>query len=245
MSVTIVVPTRKRPNKYRKMNELFPDALWCMSEEDAPTYAVPKSRKLIHPDSLIGLAAKRQWILDNVKGAVFMPDDDITGTWCNVGSLGRWINGAAKIRQIIENTNECAEGFGAPVWGFNQAWDVRKYHPVDPIGLTGWVGTAIGFTSDRSLKYDTDLLSQADIDFCLRSLLKKRLIYVDKRFAFVCQRFNNAGGSAGVRSFNDYQEQVKRVVSRWGNWITYKRVKTTFKLGVSVPRRQKLDFGED
>ena len=242
MSVQIVIPSRGRPHSVAVAGKLFPDALWCIGQDEARVYDVPAARQLIHPPEIIGIGRKRQWILDHVPGVVFQVDDDVTKLWCTVGLMGRPIEDPADIRQIIENAAHIAESIGAPVFGFDQAWDVRKFRPQEPLLFTGWVGTAVGFIG-REIRYDQSLLSQADIDFCLRCLLEKRVIFVDHRFSFICKRFTNRGGSAGLRSAADYEAQIQKVRARWGKWVSYKKAKTTWRLGVRVSRRQPLDYG--
>lgn len=188
-----------------------------------------------------GLAAKRQWINDHVPGIVFQVDDDVSGLWVNVGEYGHKITSADSILKIIENAAHVAQAWGAPVFGFSQSWDVRKYDPHDPFSPTGWVGTAIGFIG-REIKYDTTLTAQADIDFCLRCLLKKRHIFIDQRYAFICKRFTNAGGSAGIRTAAEHEAQVRKVLDRWGRWASFRKAKSTIRLNAKVPRRQALTF---
>lgn len=237
--ITIVIPSRGRPGNVAKMTALFPKAIWCVSESEAESYVT--KRKLVHPDSILGLAAKRQWINDRLHGVVFQVDDDVTALWSNVGELGHRITNPNTIEGIIRNAAHSAIQFGAPVFGFNQAWDVRKYDPFDPFSLSGWVGTAVGFIG-REIKYDTTLTAQADIDFCLRCLLKKRIVFTDKRFSFICQRFTNGGGSGGIRTAEDYKAQVERVRDRWGQWISYRKAKGTMRMNTRVARRQKLEL---
>jgi hypothetical protein len=239
--VQIIVLSRQRPGSVGDIEHLFPDSLWCIGANEAEAYAVPQSRKLIHPADVVGIGKLKQWVLDNTQGTIFLVDDDIAKVWCMVGRAGHEVSGAENIRQIIENAAEIAEAIGAPVFGFDQAWDVRKFHPMEPFLMTGWVSTALGFIG-REIAYDETLLSQADIDFCLRCLLKKRLIFVDQRFSFVCKRFNNRGGSAGIRSMAKYREQIDKVCRRWGQWIWFRQTKGTYRLGIRVSRRQPLDL---
>lgn len=235
--------SRKRPQNVAAMDRNFPEAIWCVAEEEAEEYGgrLERSRVLAHPDVVVGIGRTRQWILDNVPGDIFILDDDISHVWSNVGQTGRRIVGHENIAQVIENAAEIARVAGAPVFGFNQAWDVRKFSPFDPFSFSGWIGTAIGFIG-RDIRYDENLKTQADVDFCLRALLERRKVFIDKRFAFACQRFNNSGGSAGVRDFGTYKAQVTTVCERWRGWASLADAKTTIRLKIDVPRRQPLDI---
>jgi hypothetical protein len=237
--VTIVIPSRARPQNVPTMNKLFPKAIWCVSESEAESYAT--ERKLVHPDSLPTLTAKRHWINERISGIVFHVDDDITALWSNVGELGHRITNPDTIEGIIRNAAHLAGGFGAPIFGFNQAWDVRKYDPLDPFAFTGWVGTAVGFLG-REIKHDVTLKAQSDVDICLRAMLKKRIIFIDKRFSFMCQRFTNGGGLAGVRTAQEYNDDIEKVRQRWGPWITFRKAKGTMRLNTAVTRRQRLEI---
>jgi hypothetical protein len=242
MPVQVIIPSRKRPGAIPEIDHLFPDAVWCIGADEADAYAVPAGRKLIHPPDVLGIARKRQWIMENSQGTILMADDDVRKVWCNVGRTGHEISGSENIRQIVENAAHIAEEIGAPIFGFDQSWDVRMFRPFDPLRFTGWVGTVIGFTR-HDLQFDTNLVCQGeDIDICLQGLLKQRIIFVDHRFAFVCQRFTNAGGMASVRSSEQYELDKNRMLRKWGQWISAQKVKTTIRIIPRVPRRQHLDI---
>lgn len=83
---------------------------------------------------------------------------------------------------------------------------------------------------------------QADIDFCMKVMLKKRIIFIDDRFSFVCKRFTNSGGSAGIRSQADYKAQLDRLQKRWGPLLSIKDLKGTARIALNVQRRQPLEI---
>lgn len=239
-AIKIVVPSHQRPENVKRMESLFPGCIWCVSESEADSYKT--ENKLTHPDSLYGIAAKRQWILDRISGVVFQVDDDIEGLWVNMGNTGHRITRPEQIYQVIENAAEMARGFGSPVFGFNQAWGVRKYNPHDPFSLSGWVGTAYGFIG-RRIKFDQNLSVKAsDVDFCLQALLKERVIFSDKRFGFICTRFTNAGGLSALRTQEKYDAQVAYFFGKWGQWAKATKAKSTVKINTQVERRQPISL---
>jgi hypothetical protein len=243
----LVIPSRGRSKNVRRTSSLFPSAFWCVAKGEAEDYlkaGVPKNLLVTHGDNeAIGIASKRQWIIDKFKGeTTFQLDDDIYGVWSMTNKKGRPIEGAGNILRLIENAAEISRGIGATVFGFCQVWDVRKSIPMNPVAFHGWVGTAIGIHPSKVLRYDTELKTQADIDFCLKALLLDRIIYVDNRFGFMCERFSNSGGSAGIRDEKTYREQCDLVKKRWGQWISVKKAKTTIRIAVHVNRRQPLEI---
>lgn len=190
----------------------------------------------MHPDSVTGIGPLRQWIIDHSDDStVFMVDDDIYALYALVGVRARRITDPQAVRQVIENAAVCAEEAGARIFGFNQAWDVRKFNPFKPISFTGWVGGAVGVIGREPL-YDTTLRLRADIDACLTSLLKHRIIYQDLRFSLAHRRFEGRGGNAVSRSTAAHERELEYLQRKWGAHLKVRRAKTAIRLIVSVPR---------
>ena len=76
--VAIVIPTHGRAGSVSTF-KVFPMAILCVAESQEKLYreAYPDKEIVVHPDSIKGLASKRQWIYD-YWGDVFQVDDDIT-----------------------------------------------------------------------------------------------------------------------------------------------------------------------
>jgi hypothetical protein len=180
----------------------------------------------------------RQWMIDHApEPAVFMVDDDVSALYSLVGTYKRRITDPVDVRQVVENAAECAHGVGAPIFGFNQAWDVRKFLPQKPLSFTGWVGGAVGVIG-RAPLYDTSLRLRADIDACLTALLKHRVIFRDDRFAFVHRRFGGTGGNAVSRSEAQHTKEIAYLRAKWGPHLHVQSTKTAIRLVVDVPRTQ-------
>ncbi len=135
---------------------------------------------------------------------------------------------------VVEATARCARDAGAHIFGFNQAWDVRKFSPLKPIAFSGWVGGAIGCVGP--VRFDTTLKLRADIDACLTSLLEQRVIYQDLRFAFAHRRFEGAGGNAVSRSHEEHAREIAYLQRKWGAHLSVRHSKTAVLLKVHVPR---------
>jgi hypothetical protein len=166
-----------------------------------------------------------------------MVDDDVYACYALVSTYKRRITNPRDVRQVIETTALCARAAGARIFGFNQAWDVRKFLPQKPVSLTGWVGGAIGIVGRERL-YDPQLLLRADIDACLTSLLRHRIIYQDLRFSFPHHRFAGTGGNAVCRSEAQHAREITYLQRKWGAHLHIRRTKTTVRLVVDVPRTQ-------
>jgi len=182
-----------------------------------------------------GIGPLRQWIRAHVKDdAVFMVDDDVMALYSLVGVRARRIVDPETVRQVVETTARCAKDAGAKIFGFNQAWDVRKFLPLKPFNFTGWVGGAIGLIGP--VVFDPTLKLRADIDACLQSLLTDRIIWQDLRFAFAHHRFAGAGGNAVSRSHAAHEHEIAYLQRKWGGHLTVRHSKTALLLKVNVPR---------
>lgn len=233
----VIIPSRARVNIIRESAlRLFPDATVCVGASEADAYGRLTDRLLVHPDSVTGIGPLRQWIIDHADDStVFMVDDDIYALYSLVGVRARRITDPDAVQQVVENAAACAEAAGARLFGFNQAWDVRKFNPFKPISFTGWVGGAVGAIGREHL-YDTTLRLRADIDACLTSLLKHRIIYQDLRFSFAHRRFEGRGGNAVSRSSADHERELAYLQRKWGAHLRVRRAKTAIRLVVNVPR---------
>jgi len=243
----IIVPSRKRPHSVGNLRNLLEDGFYfCIGEDEADEYKAWGLRDeeiILHKSDVVGLGKKRQWILDNVEGDIFFLDDDTTRLWCNVGMRGRTISEPDDIKQVIYNCHQIAEDIGAYAYGFSQAWDTRKFMPQKPFVLNTWVGSAFGIIG-RDIRFDTERKTRVDIDFSLKVLAKKRFLFVDNRFAFIIERFNNAGGSASIRTEASDRIDLNVLKERWRGAIGFKKEKGTIAIKISVPRQQLLDIGD-
>ena len=77
MEIKIVIPSHKRWD--RILTTKVVDAIVCIPESQEDMYKEhnPDVELVTHPDSVVGLTLKRQWIYEHFKN-VLMLDDDIT-----------------------------------------------------------------------------------------------------------------------------------------------------------------------
>lgn len=244
----VIIPSRKRPQACAHALRLFPQATVCVAEEEVADYAplceTAGVDLLTHPSEVAGIGPLRQWILDNVREEiVVMVDDDVgyMGVVAGRTTRGARLRDPVIIAQVVANAAHCAQVLGTPVFGFSQTGaDVRKFRPQDPFVLCTWIGGVIGIIG-RELRYDTELRLRADIDFCLQALREYRCVYMDSRFAFVHQRFNNTGGNAHQRSGERNAAEIAYLQRKWGKWLRVRPAKGTTILDVrAVTRRQVI-----
>lgn len=242
-SLRVVIPSRKRVKLLRAgALRLFPYATVTVAESEATAYAPlfkdGVANLVLHPDDVTGIGPIRQWVLDNFDDeAILFVDDDVHKLVVLTGYHQMNITSPANALAIAENAAIIARTMGAPVFGFSQSWDVRKFTPTNPFLLNSWAGGVIGVIG-RELRYDTGLLLRADIDFCLQALQRKRITFIDDRFSFVHRRWGMTGGNALHRSAERSLEEIDYLQRKWGECLAVRQVKTTTRLVIQVRRRQ-------
>jgi len=235
----ILILSRGRVNSITS-HKLFPSAKLVCIEEEERLYRNHGLETVIIPKSVIGLGAIRNWCLDNFKDkTVVMVDDDIKHLACIARENSFRITDPDAILQIVENTALCAEEAGTVFFGFNQAWDVRKYQGNRPFALVCWIGGVVGIIG-RDFRFDENNKLKVDIDYSLQTLLKKRIIWTDNRFSFVQIRNNNTGGNVHLRSLDLYEKEIKYLKEKWGTYYSVKRTRTGEKIGIRVKRKQSI-----
>jgi hypothetical protein len=256
--VKIVVPSRKRADTIAEHTlSVFPDAYVLVAEEEEKDYAkVSKIRQghlLTHPN-LPNLAAIYNHILDEIlplDDAVAICGDDTLQFHALIGWAPRRIRDPQQAMSVVRNAAQCAKDAGAKLFGFGANPNPICYEPCRPIKLSRWIGSPFGMLHGIDIRFDERLALMQDVDFCLQSLLKHRIIWCDSRFATTGIALNNAGGNAHLRSEAAYEKERRLLKQKWGPYIRFdtvanhssKRYKegkpsTTLQTYVHVPRTQ-------
>lgn len=213
------------------------------------TLLVPESEKELYehtgleintvPDEIIGLGPLRNWVLDNYKEhVIIMADDDISHVWVNSRKKGVKITDPETIFQLLVNTAQCAVDLRTSCFGFSQVWDVRKYNATEPFDLAGWVGGVIGVVG-RDIRF-VDHMFKVDVDFCLRVLMKDRILWKDNRFSFVQKRDKNLGGNSLFRTSERIEKELTYLEHRWGKYFKRRLSKAGEITNIRVKRKNDL-----
>jgi hypothetical protein len=219
-------------------HKIMPYAVLCIPEGEKEDYKYIDIEKCYVPDNIKGLGPLRNWILNKFDDEIIvMADDDIVSLdiLCVIRSYS--IYDPEKIRQIIYSTAMCAKDIGTSCFGFNQCWDVRKYRAYEPFLITGWVGGVIGVIG-RRIKF-VDNWFKTDIDFCLRTLLKDRIIWKDNRYSFVQGRDRNKGGNSTFRTIEKVERELEYLENMWGKHFIRSLSATGETIKLNVPRKER------
>jgi hypothetical protein len=244
MEIKIVVPSHKRANKC--LTKKVVEVIICVPESQKTDYEKhnPDCEIVTHPDSVIGLAAKRDWIY-RYFGNVMMLDDDITHfRRVYIGPKENDKIGMELAKSIIEETAYCAKQAGAYLWGFSNVPNPTLYNVFEPIRLTGYItGCATGLLEGSRLKYNPQIKCNEDYWISCLNAYYHRIIWKDLRFCFVQKdTFTSAGGLAEFRSLGVEEDDFKLLKKYFGEAIQFKMDTKKAKRKHPYQKTMKLPF---
>jgi hypothetical protein len=203
MEVKIVIPSHKRWDRVNTTMAVE-NAILCVEESQAKLYAAcnPNIEIVTHPDSIIGLARKRDWIIKHF-GDVFMLDDDIDDLKRVYVESGEESSVDADVAyEIVQATANACMDAGFYAFGFSTAPTPLHYNSLAPVALSGYLtGCAHGVLNGSKLWYNSDIQCNEDYWISCLNAFHHRGCYKDLRFYWQ-QRdtFVNRGGLAEFRN---------------------------------------------
>lgn len=241
----VVIPSYKRATRVLT-TQAVDNAIICVPESQATLYrACNLGIEIVtHPDSVVGLPLKREWIRRHF-GSVFMLDDDIT-------DLKRVYTGKGEdatvdpdvAYEIIQMTADAARQAGAYAFGFGVSPNPINYNSLSPIRMSGYLtGCAHGILSGSRLWYNPEVFNE-DYWISLLNAYEHRMIWRDERF-YWAQRdtFVNPGGLSEFRNMNVEEEDFKTLQRIFGKEVvTLKKQSSTSKLKHPFQKTLKLPF---
>lgn len=187
------------------------------------------------PDDCVGLGKVKNYLLKAVEQDIIFFDDDVLSLDCLTRFNLFPIKDKSTVNEIVDNTYENSKSIGARCFGFAQNWDVRIYRPYLPFAFNKPIGGVMGVIG-KDVLFDAVNKTRVDIDFCLKHLLKYRIIYTDQRYAFRQGRFNNKGGCNSLRTSESLRAEADRIKAKWGNCVRVVGTKTNLSLRINVKR---------
>lgn len=183
----------------------------CIPESQLEEYKKfnPNESYVTHPDSIVGLSPKRQWVYDNF-GDVFMIDDDVTNfqrLYPKDQSEKSYVLTPEEATGLIEDTYHIAKEAGFFLFGFNRSNHPKAYHGNQPIMLNAFItGGAFGIIKGSKIFFP-DWPEFVGEDYFLNAinLYYHRRAWVDRRFAVSFKDTEH-----GVGGCADYRTEQRR-----------------------------------
>jgi len=228
--VKICIPSHRRAATI-STHRLVDNCQVCVPESQADDYLAVgiSARALVtHPDAIIGLTPKLNWMLDNLmddEALVFL-DDDLEYL-CRCFSTPdeaatRKVAVTGDAEAIIRQTHDLAADLGVFYFGWESSEStIRYYSGLQPFKLTGFInGCAMGFRRGHGLRFDERIVAKNDYDIAALNAFRHHRCLRNTRYAF-CQRetFTGAGGQSFHRNSATEQRDVQILREKYGDAI--------------------------
>jgi len=242
----VVIPSHKRATRVRT-TLVVDNAVICIPESQAPAYRLcnPHNELVTHPDNVIGLARKRDWIIRHF-GNVFMLDDDIDSMQRVYTEPGeRSLVDPATAYELIQVAADACWQMGGFLFSFAHVPAPVLYNPLNPVDLAGYhTGCAHGVLHNSKLWYNPEISVNEDYWISCLNAYEHRLSWKDTRFYFQ-QRdtFVNPGGLAEFRSLDAEEKDFDLLQRVFGkDVVTLKKSSAKSKLKHPFQKTLKLPF---
>jgi hypothetical protein len=216
----IVIVSHGRCNRVHTLKGV--EGMLCVAKSQEPLYRefYPDAEYVIHPDEVLGLPAKRNWVVEHFKkDDVFMIDDDITSIvdLTTPPRSGPTAVKRAKVPLLIERCRDMAEDLGTYLFSFASNANHQQFMPQRPFKFTGYVlGGAFGLRAGHGLWWHPDCIQE---DYWISALNAHyhRKIVRDDRYGFHPKdTFKSDGGLSATRTMKHMQEAIVVLQEHFG-----------------------------
>lgn len=243
--IKIIIPSHKRATRVRTTSAVYGAAL-CVEESQADLYRKcnPGIEIITHPDAVVGLARKRDWIAKNV-GSCFMLDDDIENLSRIYTEKGKETHVDPETAyDVIQATAYAAHQAGAYLFGFSSSPTPISYNSLNPIATSGYLtGCAHGILLGSKLWYNPDIICNEDYWISLLNAYHHRLVWKDTRYYWNQKdTFVNRGGLAEFRNVDAEEKDFILLRRVFGDVVELRKSTGKSKLRHPFQKSLKLPF---
>lgn len=226
MSLPIVIPSHKRHDKvFAKKLVLNP--IICVAESQADLYRQynPDCEIVTHPDDVIGLIPKRNWMAKHF-GELFMIDDDVHAVKNLVVEKGEpgVIRDPERVTEIINSLYELACMLDVHLFGFTSRISPVMYEESGFYSLSKMItGCSYGVRYNKNVWWNEEIKLKEDFWISCYMKYKERRILTDLRYNFSQKStFVNAGGLAAFRNQEEERRSILFIKKNFGDSIQLK-----------------------
>ena len=227
VKIKVIIPSHKRAERVKTLDHVAKAAV-CVPESQLAMYKEhnPDAEIITHPDTVLGLAPKRQWIYETF-GNIFMLDDDIIGVkrhYCEQGESATIDPETAY--EVIQYAGNMAHMMGIYLFGFNKNPMPLAYDEHKPFRLSGHItGCAFGMLKgSKHLKFNPNLVAVEDFYVSGLNAHYHRKCFLDTRFNFTQEKtFINVGGLSDYRTEESERSDTLALKKLFGSCISIKK----------------------
>lgn len=226
MSLKIVIPSHKRHDKVMS-KRLVTDPIICVAESQEEIYRRynPECEIVTHPDDIIGLIPKRNWMARHF-GDLMMLDDDVHVVKKLFVEQGEnsVLRDPIKITQIINELYEMACMLDVHVFGFTSLVAPVMYPETEYFSLSKMItGCSYGVRYNKNVWWNEELRLKEDFWISCYMKYKERKILTDLRYNFQQKgTFVSSGGLASIRNHQEEQKSILFIRKSFGESINIK-----------------------
>nr|DAG17917.1 MAG TPA: hypothetical protein [Caudoviricetes sp.] len=243
VKIEIVIPSMGRADRVIT-KDCITHGILCVPESEKQAYEEhnPGMDILTHPDSLKGLALKRQFIYEHYPNS-FQIDDDIKSINRLYTESGEKTSlSAEEAYDVIQFVGNMAKLAGCYLFGLNHNGNPLGYHEFRPIRLTGPLNGCIGLLEGSKLYFDKRAVVSEDYWIAALNAYHHRMMWIDERFSIVgTDTFHNSGGCSNYRTLEQEAEDTMFLRKTFGECITLKKDtsiakrKHPYQRGLNIP----------
>lgn len=219
--IEVVVPSHRRAGMVTTHRHIA-GCLICIPESQVEEYAKhhPRETLVAHPDSVIGLTPKREWIR-NAFPSAFQIDDDCKGferVYRRLDDSRPKMMEPDEARSAIEQAADITRQMGLHLFGFAGMARWLWYVESRPLRFGPAIHGGIGLLEGSKLWWPTHINMVAEDDWIsLLNAHHHRRMYKDTRFAPVfAATGTRKGGCEGVRSAANGKRTLDFIVEHFG-----------------------------
>lgn len=226
MPLKIVIPSHKRHDAVFS-KKLVTDPIICVAESQVEQYRQynPDCEIVAHPDDVVGLIPKRNWMAGYF-GDLFMLDDDVTVCKRLFAEKGEATveKDRRKIRQIIEDVYDMACMLDINLFGFTSRTTPVMYDEFQWFSLANMItGCSYGVRKSKNAWWNEELKLKEDFWISCYMKYKERRILTDLRYSFSQKgTFVSGGGLAAIRNQEEERRSILFIRKSFGESIQLK-----------------------
>lgn len=226
MSLRTVIPSHKRHDMVFA-KRLVSDPIICVARSQEGIYRDynPDCEIVTHPDDVIGLIPKRNWMARHF-GDLMMLDDDVhvvKKLYAEKGEPGT-LRDPVEITRIITDLYELACMLDVHVFGFTSAISPVMYDEWSYYSLSKMItGCSYGVRYNKNVWWNEDLRLKEDFWISCYLKYKERKILTDLRYNFSQKgTFVSEGGLAAFRNQDEERRSILLIKKHFGDSIKLK-----------------------
>ena len=222
----IVIPSHKRHDKVLA-KYLVNNPIICVEKSQEGIYREynPDCEIVTHPDDVVGLIPKRNWMARHF-GDLMMLDDDVhvVNTLLSEKGESGVLRDRDKITEIIESLYELACLMDIHLFGFTSAMSPVMYNEWGYYSLSKMItGCAYGVRYNKNVWWNEELRLKEDFWISCYMKYKERRILTDLRYNFSQKgTFVSAGGLASIRNQEEEKRSILFIKKHFGDTIKIK-----------------------